>query len=188
MGKPGRGVITMSSGGCEKYFNQLPKYFFVTGGKALSPVSALNAFDEALIDAGIEQCNLVPVSSILPANAVEVDYVPITPGAIVFTVMARADGGPGDALSAGVAWAFGEREDGVRYGFIVESYGKVPGTELREDLERKILRMASVRNMKVDNIRFRIESIDKVPEGMYGSAVAALIFVPIIDHDKVRVK
>jgi len=76
----------------------------------------------------------------------------------------------------------------VRYGFIVESYGKVLGTELREDLERKILRMASVRNMKVDNIRFRIESIDKVPEGMYGSAVAALIFVPIVDQDKVRVK
>jgi len=178
----------MNSGRSEKYFTQLPKYFFVTGGKALSPVSALNAFDEALMNAGIAQCNLVPVSSILPADAVEVDYIPITPGAIVFTIMARADGGPGDTVSAGVAWAFGKGEDGVRYGFVVETYGNIPRTEIKEDLEKKILRMATVRKMKVSSIRFRIESIDKVPEGMYGSVVAALIFVPVVDHGKVRMK
>ena len=65
----------MSSGSYDRYFTQLPKYFFVTGGTALSPVSTLNAFDEALMKAGIAQCNLVPVSSILPADAVEVEYL-----------------------------------------------------------------------------------------------------------------
>ncbi len=178
----------MSSGSHVRYFTQLPKYFFVTGGTALSPVSSLNAFDEALMKAGIAQCNLVPVSSILPADAVEVGYVPITPGAIVFTVMARADGKPGESVGAGVAWAFGVSEEGnVRYGFVVEAYGKVPKAKLKEDLTQKILRMGSVRRMKIRAIRYRIETIDRIPNGMYGSATAAVIFVPVVDYDKVRV-
>lgn len=173
----------------EQYFTQLPKYFFVTGGKALSPVSALNAFDEALIKAGIAQCNLVPVSSILPADAIEVDYVPITPGAIVFTIMARIEGETGDTISAGVAWTFGvNEEEDLRYGFVVESYGKVSESELKESLTQKILRMASVRNMKIEKIRYRIESINKIPSGMYGSVIAAVIFVPVIDYDKIKIK
>ncbi len=177
----------MSSESSSRYFTQLPKYFFVTGGTALSPVSTLNAFDEALMKAGIAQCNLVPVSSILPAGAVEVGYVPITPGAIVFTIMARADGGPGDTVSAGVAWAFGVSEEGeLRYGFVVEAYGKVREKELKEDLTQKIMRMASVRRMEIEEIRCRIETIDRVPEGMYGSAIAAVIFVPVVDYDKVQ--
>jgi len=45
---------------------QMPKRFFVTSGKAASRVSDLNAFDEALLNAGIGEQNLVIVSSILP--------------------------------------------------------------------------------------------------------------------------
>jgi len=48
----------------------IPKEFFVTSAKATSPVSELNAFDLALKNAGIAQCNIVPVSSILPENMV----------------------------------------------------------------------------------------------------------------------
>ncbi len=170
----------------DKYFDQLPKYFFVTGGSALSSISSLNAFDEALMKAGIAQCNLVPVSSILPANAVEVDFIPITPGAIVFTIMARADGEPRDTISAGVAWAFGIDDENRRYGLVVEAYGKVSRSELKEDLTRKIQRMAAVRRMKLGEIRYRIETIEKIPESMYGCVIAAVVFVPTIDYDKVE--
>ncbi|HDM88656.1 MAG TPA: pyruvoyl-dependent arginine decarboxylase, partial [Candidatus Bathyarchaeota archaeon] len=37
----------------------IPKEFFVTGGKAIGRLSELNAFDNALKDAGIANCNLV---------------------------------------------------------------------------------------------------------------------------------
>ncbi len=170
----------------DKYFDQLPRYFFVTGGSALSSISPLNAFDEALMKAGIAQCNLVPVSSILPANAVEVGFVPITPGAIVFTIMARADGGPGDTISAGVAWAFGVDDENRKYGLVVEAYGKVSESELKVDLTRKIQRMATIRRMKLDEVRYRIETIEKIPENTYGCTIAAVVFVPTIDYDKVE--
>ncbi len=164
----------------------LPRYFFVTSGKALSPISRLNAFDEALMKAGIAQCNLVPVSSILPANAVEVNYIPITPGAIVFTILARIEGGPGETISAGVAWGFGETQEYGRYGIVVEAYDKKTKEELEEELIKKIKRMAEVRKMKLEEIKTRIETIERIPENAYGSVIAAVIFVPPIDYHKVN--
>ncbi len=163
----------------------LPRYFFVTSGKALSPISRLNAFDEALMKAGIAQCNLVPVSSILPADAVEVNYIPITPGAIVFTILARIEGGPGETISAGVAWGFGETQEYGRYGIVVEAYGKKPREELEKELVKKIKRMAEVRKMKLDKIKTKIEAIEKIPENTYGSVIAAVIFVPPADYYKI---
>ena len=167
---------------------QLPRYFFVTGGKALSPISSLNAFDEALLKAGIAQCNLVPVSSILPSQAIEVEYVRLTPGVIAFTIMARIEGGEGETLSAGVAWAFGTDNEGTRYGLVVEAYGHKGEEELRESLHQKLTRMAEVRSMRLEKIKYRIEYIESVPAGMYGSALAAVIFVPRVDYDKVELR
>ncbi len=163
----------------------LPKYFFATSGKALSTVSPLNAFDEALMSAGIAQCNLVPVSSILPANSREVEYVKITPGSIVFTILARIEGGPGETISAGVAWAFGESVEHGRYGIVVEAYGKKDRESLELELLQKIRRMAKVRKMKLEEIKTRIETIEEIPGNNYGSVIAAVVFVPPIDYNKV---
>ena len=48
----------------------VPKEFFITSGHATSPVSDLNAFDLALMDANICEQNLVAVSSVIPDGAV----------------------------------------------------------------------------------------------------------------------
>ena len=55
----------------------IPQRFFVTSGKAFSPISELNALDLALKNAGISQCNLVPVTSILPHGCVETEFIDI---------------------------------------------------------------------------------------------------------------
>jgi len=55
----------------ERDAQMIPKAFFVTGGKAIGTVSKLNAFDLALKNAGIANCNLVKVSSIIPPNCKE---------------------------------------------------------------------------------------------------------------------
>ena len=52
--------------------NLLPKKFFVTSGCAVSKVSDLNAFDQALKEAKIGELNLVSVSSVLPVGAKQV--------------------------------------------------------------------------------------------------------------------
>ncbi len=165
-------------------WDQLPRYFFVTSGIGFSRVSGLNAFDEALIKAGIGQCNLVPVSSIIPGNAIEVDYVEITPGSVVFTVMSRIDGSSGEEISAGLAWGFGVRSDGLRYGLVVEAYGRVPGSVVKSMLRDRIEAMAKARGMRLENVKYRVEHVDRVPSGMYASIVVALVFVPAIDYDK----
>ena len=95
-----------------------PKKFFVVGGKGLSKVSKLNAFDMALKEAGISQCNLVPVSSILPRDIEEISPVQIEAGEITFVIMARQDGEGGEEISAGLAWA--RTND---FGLVVEGHG-----------------------------------------------------------------
>ena len=64
----------------------VPKEFFITSGHATSPVSDLNAFDLALMDANICEQNLVAVSSVIPDGAVEVEVRPIPMGAVTFCV------------------------------------------------------------------------------------------------------
>ena len=50
----------------------VPKKFFISSGCAVSKVSDLNAFDKALLEAGIGELNIVSVSSVLPVGAEQV--------------------------------------------------------------------------------------------------------------------
>src|SRR3972149_7025274 len=81
----------------------IPKKFFVTSGKAVSKISDLNAFDEALLNAGIGEQNLVSVSSILPIGIQQVKRRELPMGAITHTVLAQQRGGEGEMISAGIA-------------------------------------------------------------------------------------
>ncbi len=154
----------------------LPKKFFATSGKGEDPISTLNAFDLALRNAGIEQLNLVPVSSILPKDAEEVEYVRIAPGTIVFVVMARQDGYGDEEISAGIAWGYANGKD-EEYGFVVEDHGYKSYEDCKETLRRKIERMAEIRNMELAYVKYRIETL-KVRRNMFGSVVSAVVFLP----------
>ncbi|MBS7611347.1 pyruvoyl-dependent arginine decarboxylase [Candidatus Bathyarchaeota archaeon] len=152
----------------------IPRKFFVTAGRGLSKVSKLNAFDRALIDAGIGNCNLVPVSSILPSGAEECEVRDISAGSIVFVVMARMDGSEGEKLGAGIAWAW---EDGGSFGVVVEAHDNMDHEKLKTTLNDRLNEMAVMRNIRLKNVKYRIESLS-VPKGFYGSVVAALVFLP----------
>jgi len=149
----------------------IPKAFFVTGGKAIGKISSLNAFDLALKNAGIANCNLVSVSSIIPPNCEEVPPQEIPTGSITYAVIAKAEGRRG-VIGAGIAW--GIAEEG--YGVVAEAYGSMDENALKETLEKRILEMANIRGIKLRKIKYKIESLD-VPEGNYGCAVAALVYL-----------
>ncbi|MEM1570098.1 MAG: pyruvoyl-dependent arginine decarboxylase [Candidatus Bathyarchaeia archaeon] len=152
----------------------IPKRFFVTTGRGLSRVSKLNAFDRALIDAGIGNCNLVPVSSILPSGAEECELCDIPAGSIVFVVMARMDGSEGETLGAGIAWAW---EENGKFGVVVEAHDNMDHEKLKMTLNDRLNEMAIMRSIKLKNIKYRVESLS-VPKGFYGSVIAALVFLP----------
>ncbi len=156
----------------------IPKYFFITSGSALSKISKLNAFDRALMKAGLGQCNLVPVSSIIPPNAKLIDPIKPPIGSIVFVVMARMDGDPSDVISAGLAWGWIRSKDGsLRYGIIVEGHGNKDRNALIESLKRMCNEMADARDMVLEKINIKVESLS-VPNGYYGSVVVAAVLIP----------
>ena len=79
----------------------IPKAFYITSGMGMA-YDHDAAFDLALQDAGIGECNLVEVSSILPAKAEEVDKMSCTciPGEITFCVLSRMAGKSGELIGA----------------------------------------------------------------------------------------
>lgn len=155
----------------------LPKRFFLTSGCATSPTSPLNAFDAALIKAGIGQCNLVGVSSILPPDAEKVESFEITPGTITFCVLARMDGDPGETIGAGIGWAWGVTADGKKYGIIAEAHGYKDKESIERELKWKLQEMAKLRQMRLVHVETKPECLE-VPKGRYGSATVALVYVP----------
>ncbi|MDP7038252.1 MAG: arginine decarboxylase, pyruvoyl-dependent [Myxococcota bacterium] len=85
----------------------------------------LNSFELALRNAHIEGCNIVTVSSILPAKckiiSVKKGMTEITPGAITFAVMARnATNEPNRLIAASIGLA--QPADKSMYGYLSEHH------------------------------------------------------------------
>ena len=152
----------------------VPHKFFVTAGAAQDGASQLNAFDLALKDAGLSQCNLVPVSSILPTGCEEIQPIPIPVGAITFCVLGKAAGNPGERVGCGLAWAWGTTREGESYGIVAEHNGYCDEAEAERILHIKLNRMAEVREMTIDRIRTSVRSVQCKD---YGSVVSVLVLV-----------
>ncbi|HLE54864.1 MAG TPA: pyruvoyl-dependent arginine decarboxylase [Thermoplasmata archaeon] len=151
----------------------IPAKFFVTSGKAVSKVSDLNAFDEALQNAGMSEQNLVSVSSVLPVGVRQVRKRDLPMGAITFCVLAQQRGGEGETISAGVAYGF--RDDGLG-GYVAEGHMHGTKQSLREVLEWKMGEMAKLRGIKFRRLEYRIEELS-TPMDHYGACLAAVVFL-----------
>jgi arginine decarboxylase len=90
----------------------------IVSGKDEGPTK-LNAFDNALTDAGIGDVNLIKVSSMLAGNA-EIHNLPkLKAGAMVNCVLSEVTSdNPGDEITAVIAVAIGEK-----LGCVVETTG-----------------------------------------------------------------
>lgn len=98
--------------------NDIPRFFFFSKG-ASEGYTPLNAFDGALIDAGIGNFNIVKVSSIIPPRCQEKTDLIIPPGSLVpIAYTSIISDIPGEIISAAVAAALPEDED--KPGLIME--------------------------------------------------------------------
>ena len=132
----------------------------MTSGSA-EGTTPLNAFDNALLAAGIGNINLVRVSSILPPDVAVVDLPRLRPGAIVPTAYAAMTGEvPGEVVAAAVGWA--RPTDPTKNGVIMEFHDKAT----RDEAERAIIHMLNeaftvrgwmIRDMKVCAVEHRVE-------------------------------
>lgn len=123
----------------------VPKRVFLTKGVGYHK-EELRSFELALRDAGIEKCNLVTVSSILPPHCKMVPkskgVKEIYPGAITFTVLSKCSSNePYRLISASVGCAV--PSDRSLYGYLSEhhAYGQTEKAagDYAEDLAASML-------------------------------------------------
>lgn len=152
--------------------NLVPSKFFTTSCSASSTVSSLNAFDVALIGAGIGEQNLVPVSSIIPVGAVVTEDRNMPMGAITHCVLSEIRGKGGEKIAAGIAYAY--RKDG-KGGYVAEGHLRGSKEVLRSELEAKMKEMSRIRNAEFEEPTYVVEDME-VPADHYGCCVASLVF------------
>lgn len=125
--------------------NFIPAKIFLTKGVGVHK-DRLASFELALRDAGIEKCNLVCVSSILPPNCKitprEDGLKLLSPGQVTFCVMARNETNePNRLVSSSIGIAV--PSDSNNYGYLSEhhSFGEVAkkAGEYAEDLAATML-------------------------------------------------
>ena len=171
--------------------NRVPKDFFITSGVGQSDITVhAGSYHLALREAGIERCNIICYSSILPAIANKVDMDPesLTHGAVMETIMACANAGKGERATAAIifGWLY-NRASGEKYGGIVCEYnGSKTEEEAVEELKASILELYENGYSNDFDLRdIEIHSRSFVPEKKHGTALVALCFVnyehPIIN-------
>jgi len=156
----------------------IPKSYFIVQGVGESDLSKINAFDNALNDAGIANYNWVCVSSILPFSAEE-DKSKSLPkeGSILFCVMSRIDGVRGNQISAAIAVArVIDEKKYKRFGLVVESTSKeAKGKNLELLLTNKIREMCRLRKTKIVEFKIEQSKLLKIKK-KYGTALAVVVF------------
>jgi arginine decarboxylase len=123
-------------------FKTPTQYFLVSG--ASDGTTPLNAFDGALLQAGIGNTNIVRMSSIVPPHCERISPIALPPGALVPAAYASLTSNvAGEIISAGVALAL--PHDAERNGLIMEYSAKGDRAKIEE----------TVRNMAVEGMRLR---------------------------------
>jgi arginine decarboxylase len=132
--------------------------------------TALNAFDNALLAAGIGNINLVKVSSILPPEVPVIELPKIKPGALIPTAYAAVTSEtPGQTIAAAVGYAV--PDDPAKNGVIMEFHG----VATREEAERQIhLMLEEAFRVRGELIRDRgVVAVEHTVERI-GCALAAM--------------
>lgn len=179
----------------------IPKYFFLTKGVGKHKEN-LASFELALRDAGIQHCNLVPVSSIIPAGCKlipkEKGILMLHAGEITFVVLARnCTDEPHRLIASSIGIAIPSEEN--HYGYLSEHHSFGQSEEIAgdysEDLaasmlatsmgvafdpatawdERKQLFMSSGLIIKTTQVT---QSAIGDKSGLWTSVVAAVVFLP----------
>ena len=142
----------------------------ITSGKAEGP-TRLNAFDNALLDAGIGDVNIIKVSSIISPGCEVVELPEIPAGEMINTVLSYVSSNTkGDSLCAVIAVAWGDD-----LGCVVENTGINRNPEsVKKEAENMVNYMLQVRGQKISKII--IEHENHVVETQ-GAAVAAVVYL-----------
>jgi arginine decarboxylase len=132
--------------------------------------TTLNAFDNALLAAGIGNINLIKVSSILPPEVPVIELPKIKPGALVPTAYAAMTSEtPGETVAAAVGYAV--PDDPAKNGVIMEFHGRATRAEAEAAIRGMLDEAFQVRGEAIKEMR--IYAVDHTVERI-GCALAAI--------------
>ena len=142
----------------------------IVTGKDEGPTK-LNAFDNALTDAGIGDVNLIKVSSMLAGNA-EISELPkLKAGAMVNCVLSEiTSDNPGDEITAVIAVAIGEK-----LGCVVETTGINKDTnDSRKEAKKMVEYMMQKRGVEIKDL---IVECSTATVSQTASVVASVVYL-----------
>ncbi len=162
--------------------NRIPKDFFITSGVGQSDIAIhAGSYHLALKDAGIERCNVITYSSILPSIATEIEKPNnLVHGAVLESIMACANTKKGKRATAGIifGWLF-DRQAGEKYGGLVCEYnGSRTEQDAAESLKmslQELYKNGFSEKYEIKDVKIIIRSF--IPTKKFGTALVALCFV-----------
>lgn len=142
----------------------------IVSGKDEGPTK-LNAFDNALSDAGIGDVNLIKVSSMLSGNAEIIQLPKLKAGAMVNCVLSEVTSdNPGDEITAVVAVAIGHE-----LGCVVETTGTNKNEkDLADEAEYMVKYMMEKRGVEINELI--LESSTTTVKDI-ASVVASVVYI-----------
>ncbi|MCB0725676.1 MAG: pyruvoyl-dependent arginine decarboxylase [Ignavibacteriae bacterium] len=176
------------------YGTRIPKDYFVnTGfgetdlGSGIDPWET-GSYDLALLEAGIDNFNILKYTSVLPPESVESPYDDLTKymhhGAALETIMAQINGKQGDQLTAGVGRIQVRRKsDGLHIGgFAAEYEGHAPEEQAKQILTTSLNgifdRRYSTDEYEAFDMQFNL--VSKIVQKKWATAIACIGFVTYI--------
>lgn len=155
-------------------FGNLPRRFFLTSGFGEGS-TPLNAFDAALLCAGVGDTNLIKLSSILPPAAIEIQTYKFPKGSMVPLAYGELTASQSGATIA-AAVAVGIPEDPNEAGLIMEC-SHIGSAQACETAAREMVRegMEIIRGRSIREIRSI--SVSHVVERV-GAVFAAVVLCP----------
>ena len=127
-----------------------PTHYFLVSG-ASEGFAPLNAFDGALLRAGIGDTNIVKMSSIVPPRCQRISPVPLPAGSLVPTAYASITSDvPGQIISSAVAVALPENPDYP--GLIMEYSAQGAKAEIEETVRQMVIEGMKVRGRVIKDL------------------------------------
>ncbi|WP_439027559.1 pyruvoyl-dependent arginine decarboxylase [Haloarchaeobius sp. DT45] len=145
----------------------------IVWGQATGPTE-MSSYDAALAEAGVENYNLVAVSSVIPAEA-EVEVVGTAPdlgpvGERLTVVQARATTTEPGHVSAGLGWA-----QSPQGGLFYEASGDTDEADVDERVRRGLAAGQELRDWAFGEPHVKVESAAVEP-GTYTTAVVLAVY------------
>lgn len=162
--------------------NRVPKDYFLTSGQGESDITVhAGSYHLALKEAGIEMCNIMTYSSIMPKIAREVSRPNnLVHGSVMETITAVATGKKGQRATASIifGWLY-DKVTGERYGGLVCEYNGHDDPKVAENSLKKSINELYT-NGYDDRFHLKDHTIitrSFVPKKKFGTALVGICFL-----------